>query len=223
MPISGTIAIVPMKPLALAKTRLSGELTPAQRAAISRNMLRRVLQAVVGLGLGKDSPVEDVWVVGGDPDIDRIATKEGAKWLEEEGNDINESLWLAFRRAFDSGKAALFMPGDLPFLKPKDVYGMVGASGRLKNVTLSPARRSGGTNGILVPPDLPQPFHPLLGPNSFKRHLAQAVSLGVSAAIYHSPGLAFDLDTAEDLRAYEFMEPGLLDKLTEGMTGDAGG
>ena len=216
---SRIVAIVPMKPFALAKTRLSNDLTLPQRMALSRNLLRRVLRAIIGpvQGLPEDSTVEEVWVVGTDPDIARVAMDEGATWHEEEGSDINETLWLAFRRAFDSGNAALFLPGDLPFIKPRDILGMVGASGHLRNVTLAPARQRGGTNGILVPSDLPQPFRPLLGPDSFRRHLSQAGSSGVSVAIYYSPGLGFDLDTSEDLRTYEYMEPGFLEKMTEGV------
>ena len=217
MKASGTVVIVPMKPLPQAKTRLSGELTLPQRMAISRNMLRRVLRAIFGTGV--DSPIEDVWVVGGDPEIRRVAQDERATWLEEEGPDINQTLWLAFNRALDSGRAALFLPGDLPFLKPRDVHGIVRASGRLKNVTLAPSRQGGGTNGILVVPGLSQPFRPLLGPDSFKRHLSQAASAGLSVAIYYSPGLAFDLDTYDDLRTYEYMEPGLLEELTQGAHG----
>ena len=205
-----------MKPLALAKSRLADELTTLQRTAMGRNLLRRVLRATRtrGTGLSADIYVENVWVVGGGPDVEAVALEEGALWSEEEGNDVNESLYLAFERVLASEKAALFLPGDLPFLKPKDIYGMVGASRRLKNITLSPARRDGGTNGILVVPDLPQPFRPELGPDSFNRHLAQAAAAGISVSIYHSPGLAFDLDTAEDLRTYEYMEPGLIDELT---------
>ena len=207
-----------MKPLASAKTRLSSGLTPSERVALSRNLLRRVLRAISGFDRGRpvDSLVESTWVVGGDPEIRQVAEEEGATWYEEEGSDINDTLWLAFQRAFYAGKAALFLPADLPFLKTRDVHSMVGASGHLKNITLAPARQGGGTNGILVLPDMPHPFRPLLGPESFKRHLAQATSLGLSVAIYYSPGLAFDLDTFDDLTAYEYMEPGLFRKLTEG-------
>ena len=205
-----------MKPLALAKSRLSDQLSSSQRIALSRNLLRRVLRALHDpvSGLSVDSMVEKVWVVGGDPTICQEAHEGGAEWFEEEGKDINETLLLAFQRAFGMGKAAFFIPGDLPFLKPSDVYGLIGASGHLKNVTLAPARQGGGTNSILVVPGLPQQFKPLLGPDSFRRHLAQAASLGVSVAIYYSPGIGFDLDTYDDLRTYEYMEPGLLDKLT---------
>ena len=214
----GVVAIVPMKPLAMAKSRLSGELTPPLRMALCLNLLRRVLRAIVGPGLGilDDAPVDSLWVVGGDPDICQVAREEGASWYEEEGSNINDTLGAAFQMAHDSGTAALYLPGDLPLLKPQDIYGMVGASGHLTNVILAPSRQGGGTNGILVPAGLPQPFSPLLGSGSFWRHLAQAASLRLPMATYYSQGLAFDVDTYDDLKACEYMEPGLLEKLTQG-------
>lgn len=214
---SEVVAMIPMKPLALGKTRLSGRLTPPQRMALSLGMLRRVLRAFVidGHCTSSATSVADVWVLGGDPEISRLARQWGATWFEEEGSDINETLWLGFRRAFASGKAALYLPGDLPFLNHGDVATMYEASGRLKNIVLAPARQDSGTNGILVPPVLPHSFRPLLGPDSFQRHLSQGESLGFPVAICYTPGLACDLDTAVDLEAYEDMEPGFLAGLTE--------
>ncbi len=206
MTSSKIVAIVPMKSLSAAKSRLSSDLSAQQRGALGLNLLRRVLRAIA------DSPVEEVWVVGGDLDVMRVAQEEGAMWQEEEGNDVNDTLWRAFQLAFQKGMAALYLPGDLPFLKSKDIHGIISASGYLRNITLSPSRRDGGTNSILVTTDTP--FKPLLGPDSFRRHMAQAVSLGLSVAIYYSAGLGFDLDTFEDLRSYEYIEPGLLEKLT---------
>ena len=206
VPASQVVAIVPMKSLATAKSRLSVKLSARQRRALGLNLLRRVLRAV------GDSPVDDVWVVGGDDDVAKVAQEEGAAWLEEEGSDLNETLWWAFNRAFQQGKAAFYLPGDLPFLKPEDVRGMVEASGRLRNVVLSPSRCQGGTNGILVARDML--FKPMLGPDSFRRHLAQTVSLKLPVAIYYSVGLGLDLDTLEDLRSCESLEPGLGGRLT---------
>ena len=217
MKATGTVAIVPMKPFALAKTRLSGALTPPQRMALSRNMLRQVLRAILAPhpGLPEDSRVGTVWVVGGDADVRRVAGEEGAVWFEDDGSDLNDTLERAFHRAFESGRAALFIPGDLPFLGPRDVYDIISASGRMKNITLAPASQDGGTNGILVPPRLHQPFHLMLGHDSFRSHLSQVASLGLPVAIYHSRGVALDLDTNEDLKACECIEPGLLERLTE--------
>ena len=209
-----------MKPLQLGKSRLAENLTDSQRMTLSANLLRRVLNALREPipGLSDASPIESTWVVGGDPAIQKVAEDCGASWYKDEGANINDTLNISFRRASDAGKAAMFLPGDLPFVKPRDIHSIVGASGHLKNVTLAPARQGGGTNGILVVPvpGLSDSFEALLGPNSFKRHLAQASSKSISVAIYYSPGLGFDLDTYDDLRAYEYMEPGLLSKLTEG-------
>ena len=212
---SGTVAIILMKPLAQAKTRLSPGLDPKERMSLTGNLLRRVLRATVWPvpTSPRVSALASVWVVGGDPQVCRIAHEEGATWREEEGSDMNESLSAAFKRAIQAGNGALYLPGDLPFIKPSDVHSMLGASGRLKNVTIAPARTGGGTNGLLVPPGLPTPFRPLFGPGSFARHLAQAASERISIAIYHSPGLGFDLDTPEDLETAEYMEPGLREKL----------
>ncbi|MCE2463202.1 MAG: 2-phospho-L-lactate guanylyltransferase [Dehalococcoidia bacterium] len=218
---TGTVAIVPMKPFALAKTRLSGALTPSQRMALSRNMLRRVLRAILAPhpGLQEDSRVGSVWVVGGDADAREVGSEEGAVWLEDDGSDVNDTVERAYHRGLESFMAALFIPRDLPFLGPRDVYDIIGASSHMKNITLAPASQDGGTNGILVPSGLPQPFHLMLGHNSFRSHLSQAASLGLPVAIYYSRGVALDLDTNEDLKAYERIEPGLLERLTEGEGG----
>jgi 2-phospho-L-lactate guanylyltransferase len=125
---------------------------------------------------------------------------------------LNDTLGKAFERASQQGKSALYVPGDLPFIKASDINSLVAASRRLHNITLVPARRDGGTNGILVPLGLV--FRPELGRRSFTRHLSQAARLGVSVAICYSPGLSFDLDTLDDLEAYQHMEPGLLQRLS---------
>jgi len=206
--VEPVIVVIPMKPLSDAKSRLAAIQESAQRIALVENLLRRVLRVVKG------SSVSDIWVVGRDPRICRLALEHGVTWLEEEGSGLNQTLQWAFRKAFGLGKAALYLPGDLPFLEMGDVHGMVAASGSLKEIVLAPARQGGGTNGILAPQGTP--LRPSLGPGSFKRHLCQARSLGLSAVIYESPGLGYDLDTVDDVEACERVEPGLLAKLTAG-------
>ena len=110
------------------------------------------------------------------------------------------------------GHSALYLPGDLPFLKPSDLHSLLRSSARQRNITLAPARRDGGTNGILVP--LGMVFQPELGPSSFTKHLGQAGKLEISVAICSSPGIGFDLDIYDDLVAYEHMEPDLRNRLT---------
>ena len=214
-----TVGVVPMKPLAQAKSRLSANLDERQREALGGNLLRRVLRALIGPapGLSEHGVLDEVWVVGGDEQVERIASEERAQWHPDEWSGVNETLDGSFERILGSGHAAMFVPGDLPFLKPRDVHGFVAASGHLKNVTLAPSRQGGGTNGILLVPGLSHTFRAQLGADSFNRHLTQASSTGISVAIYYSMGLALDLDTFDDLRAYEYMEPGLIESLTDGM------
>ena len=205
------IAVIPMKPLADSKTRLAPHLTPGQRADLVLGMLRRVLAAVRG------SSIDVFWVVGGDQRVCSVARNFGGIWLNELGRNLNDTLGKAFDQVFERGSSALYLAGDLPFLKPSDLYSLVGASRRNTNITLAPARRDGGTNAILVPHGLP--FLPELGSRSFTKHLSQAAQLEVSVAICYSPGLGFDLDISDDLETFQHMEPDLLQRLVSPPTG----
>ena len=202
---SSVTAIVPMKPLADGKSRLSRYLTPEQRGDLAIGMLRRVIMAIQG------ASIELLWIVGGDERVKHLSRNFGALWLEDLGRNLNDTVEKAFERVFHQDMAALYIAGDLPFLKPGDVHSLLQSSRRQNNISLAPARRDGGTNGILVPKGLP--FRPELGNRSFAKHVAQAAKLEVSVAICYSPGFGFDLDTIDDLEAYEHMEPGLIQRL----------
>lgn len=207
------IPIIPMKPLNEGKTRLARQLTREQRAELISGMLRRVIAAIRG------ASIELFWVIGGDERVMRLTRNFDGLWLEELGRDLNDTVAKAFDRAFKEGHSVLYLPGDLPFIKPSDVHSLLRSSARGNNITLAPARRDGGTNGILVPHGIP--FRPELGQRSFARHLAQAASNEVSVAICYSPGLGYDLDTIDDLESYEHMEPGLLRRLVPRWDGAA--
>lgn len=203
---SGVVTIIPIKPLSGAKSRLHPHLDQAGRERLVINMLQGVIRAAA---------TDEVWVVGADdPAVEGLAKRRGALWRREEGTNVNQSLEIAFRRVWDAGKVPLYLPGDLPFVQRRDLEELMTAASDMKNAVLAPAHRSGGTNAILLP--RPSEFRPLLGPGSFRRHLDQAASLGLDVAIYSSPGLALDLDTWEDVRAYQALEAGLLERLTRG-------
>ena len=204
----GVTAVIPMKPLTDSKTRLAKKLSPQQRGDLAIGMLRRVIMAL------QSASVDNLWVVGGDRRVRNMTRNASGIWLEELGRNLNDTVAKAFDRVFNEGNSAMYLAGDLPFLKASDVHSLLQASRRQNNISLAPARQDGGTNAIFVPAGIP--FRPELGPRSFIKHLSQAARLGVSVAICYSPGMGFDLDTAADLETYESMEPGFLDRLIPG-------
>ncbi len=200
------IPIIPMKPLADCKTRLSRELTAEQRADLVIGMLRRVIMSIKG------ASIDVFWVVGGDWRIRNLTRNFDGLWFEDYGRNLNDTVDKAFDRASQQGYSSLYLPGDLPFLKPSDLTSMVRSAGHGRNIVLAPARRDSGTNGILIPHGTP--FKPELGNRSFTKHLGQAGKLGISVAICYSEGLGYDLDILEDIEFFQQREPGLLDRLT---------
>ncbi len=205
---SSIIPIIPMKPLADCKTRLSRQLTAEERGDLVIGMLRRVIMAIKG------ASIDIFWVVGGDWRIRNLTRNFDGLWVEDFGRNLNDTVDKAFDRASQRGHGALYLPGDLPFLKPSDLTSLLRSSGNGRNIVLAPARRDTGTNGILIPPKLA--FKPELGNRSFTKHLSQAGKLGISVAICYSEGLGFDLDIMEDLEFFQQREPGLLQRLIPG-------
>ncbi len=206
MSSGGVVVIVPMKPLKLVKSRLAERLESHQREAIGLGMFNRVVGAAV------DSSAAAVWVVGGDEAVNQASLQVGAQWWEDDGKDLNDSLTVTFERALRAHFAPAYLPADLPFVSSEDVSGFIDASSVGETVTLSPAHRDGGTNAIVVPPY--SAFRPMLGHDSFDRHRKQAREEGLAVEIFDSTGIGLDLDTPEDLAAFEKIEPDIIKRLT---------
>lgn len=201
----GVVAVIPIKPPSQAKSRLAPFLDEPRRQRLVLNMLRHVIKAAT-------EAVDEVWVLGADSVTEELAKTEGAQWHREEGTNVNESLEIVFKQVWSAGKSPLFLPGDLPYVQGAELRELMAQATGKESAVLAPAKNGGGTNAILLPK--PSEFRMLLGPGSFRRHLAQGDSLGLDIAIHNSPGLAQDLDTWEDVQAYQRIEPGLLERLT---------
>ena len=193
-----------MKPLADCKTRLSRTLTAEERGDLVIGMLRRVLMAIRG------ASVEVFWVVGGDWRIRNLTRNFDGIWMEDLGRNLNDTVDKSFDRASQRGYGAMYLPGDLPFIKPADITNMIRSAGHGRNIVLAPP---GGQRHQRHPHPAQACFKPELGNRSFTKHLGQAGKLGISVAICYSEGLGFDLDITEDLEFFQQREPGLLDGL----------
>src|SRR5215210_4045402 len=99
----GTVAIVPVKALAEAKTRLAAVLAPPERAALTLHTLRSVLAAL-------DLPeIEDRLVVSPDETVLQEARDNGAWGLRQVGGGLNEGLEQARAQAITHGADAILI------------------------------------------------------------------------------------------------------------------
>ena len=199
-----------MKPLAECKTRLSAQLSPDQRATLSLSMFKWVVRTL------NKSNVSRVVVVGGDDTVETEAVRAGAEWIEDDYLELNKAIEFAFGSVWGDGLSAAYIPADLPLLTVSDVNGMIDASEQGRILTMCRAH-DGGTNGIIVPPDLG--FGPLLGSNSYVRHQLLAGELKVGYRNYESDGFYRDIDTIEDLRICMDMSPPCLAEIAEVLKG----
>jgi 2-phospho-L-lactate guanylyltransferase len=73
-------------------------------------------------------------------------------------------------------------------------------------VAIAPDRRGTGTNGLALHPPNAIPFR--FGADSFAAHQEAAHAADLSVAVVQRRGLAFDLDTPDDL--HEWLRSGVL-------------
>jgi FO synthase len=188
-------SLTALKPPGEGKSRLAGALAPEERRVLVAGMLTHVLDT-----LSATSDIERVAVVG----CDQHRLPADVIRLEDAGGGLNEALTLAAHHAAAAGATrVLIVHADLPRLRSEDAAALIEGSRRC-GIALAPDHRGTGTNALCAP--LPLPITLEFGPGSFGRHLKQTAALGLAPAIVRLPGLAFDLDELEDLRAYEDSE-----------------
>jgi 2-phospho-L-lactate guanylyltransferase len=189
--------IVPVKPWAEAKSRLGTALSGSERAALSRTMLARVLDAAQ-----RSKLFGGVVVVSRDAEVLAFAEASGATALAEIEAGLNEALEQARRFVIERGADALLvLPSDLPLVTPQEIGALLAAA-QDKPVAIAPSR-DGGTNALLLqPPALESaPLRFEFGEQSFRRHQAQAEARGLAYTVIRSELLALDVDWPEDLLA----------------------
>jgi 2-phospho-L-lactate/phosphoenolpyruvate guanylyltransferase len=185
-------ALVPVKSLAQAKSRLADHLTLRQRQNLVLDMLHHVLSVLI-----ESECFVRVAVVSPDERVLAHACEWGAYSLREEMVGHNEALRAAAEsKALAETLALLTISADLPLLHRSDIQYMVELSTR-HELVLAPAREDTGTNAILMRPPLVIPY--LFGPRSFQRYRRAARQRNRNTAIYHSIGTALDIDIIDDL------------------------
>jgi 2-phospho-L-lactate/phosphoenolpyruvate guanylyltransferase len=201
--------VLPVRSLRDGKTRLAPALDPAQRAALIEWLLVRTLeQAAQFPGLKRTlvvSPCEEARA---------RASAFGARVLDEHPpGGLNQALRQSQLALSGLGATRMLMVAcDLPLLRAEDLRRLASASS-VDTVALAPDRGQQGTNGVCL--ETRAAFDFSFGPNSFERHLNCVGQLGMRSTIVDTPGLAFDVDTPEDLGELR----GLEQRATEQETG----
>jgi 2-phospho-L-lactate guanylyltransferase len=179
--------LIPLKRLDSAKTRLAEALAPDERAALMHDLLGHVLATV------KEAAVGPVTIVSSEP-----LSLDGAACFDDGGLPWNEALAAAME-AVVTERVAAIIAADLPLVTAEEICKFVAAT-PARGVAIGRAR-DGGTNAVSMRP--PGAYPTCFGmPDSAAVHERTVWLAGGSVFTLDLPGLAFDLDTPEDLAAW---------------------
>ena len=191
-------AVIPIKPLRLAKSRLAPLLSPQQRQSLAEAMLRHVLKVVQAA-----SQITGTLVISRDNHALTIAREYGAKTIQESGApELNVALMRATSLVASwRSEAMLILPADLPLISANDITGIVDLGLQApQSVVISTDRDKNGTNALFVRP--PGLIDYAYGEGSFRRHAVLARDAGAEVNVYESDRMWQDIDYPEDIENY---------------------
>lgn len=168
-------AVVPVKRLGAAKSRLAPALDAAARQALQAAMLRDVLEA-----LGQVPELAGIVVVSIDGQAGRIARACGAAVLNDPARDsgMNAAVAAGLHEAAGRGAGMVaVIPADMPALVPAEVSQGIAATRARGAVHVVPDWHAEGTNALF----LPGPWPP------FMAAPAAATASGVTGAAAFAP------------------------------------
>ena len=197
--LSRIVALVPVRSLTGAKSRLGEPLDAEERADLVLALLRRVVAAARA-----STRLADVVVVSRDMDLLMAAGELGAAIVLQGGDGLNEGLTETVEGVLrDGATAMLVLPADLPRVTARTIDDLIEAAEPAARraperplVALVTDRHATGTNALLISP--PDAIEFRFGDGSRAAHRAEAERAGATYLEVEGP-LAFDLDTPEDL------------------------
>ncbi len=186
-------AILPLKDLVDAKTRLAGVLRPAERRALAQAMVEDVLSVV------SDHPrLESLVLLSDDPSAAMLAERFGVRHRSERSfgvRGLNPLLEACRQSLADTGRL-LVLHGDIPLLSAADLDEVFAASHAGTGV-IGSDRHGSGTNLLSLPGNSGAPF--CFGADSCQRHRDSLRRAGLEPVVLQRPGLGLDVDLPDDL------------------------
>ncbi len=197
-------AIIPVKPLNRAKSRLAGVLEPDQRRFLAETMLRHVLETVHAV-----PQIIGTLVISRDTKVLAIAREYEARTVQESGApELNTALLRATQVVMSWGcNATLVLPADLPLLAPEDITNILNRGRNVMSVVIATDQSEDGTNALFMRPPGLIPY--AFGPGSYGRHVQLAQEANADVSIYWSDRLSLDIDLPADLDNYNHLVRGL--------------
>jgi 2-phospho-L-lactate guanylyltransferase len=210
--MNGLWALVPVKQLAEAKTRLAGALDATRRRELVLAMAHDVLAALVDA-----KAFSRVVIVSDIPDIERLIAVDGVSAFDPDPiRGLNEELACSADWAYRQGaNHVLIVHADLPTLSAKAVRAFLDPRLNAGSLRIAASKEGTGTNMLLSSLPLPVPLQ--FGKGSLSRFEAAATRHGVALEIRRDPLLAADIDELADLR--ELAQAALSDDLRDKATG----
>ncbi|MER6161896.1 2-phospho-L-lactate guanylyltransferase [Streptomyces sp. NPDC001868] len=189
--------VVPLKPLARAKSRLSDTATDAVRPGLALAFAQDTVAAALAA-----TAVRDVVVVTDDPLAARELAALGARTVPEDPRaDARDGLNAALRhgtavaRDIRPQSPVAALNADLPALRPVELTRVLNAAEEFPRSFLPDAAGTGTTLLAAIPG---HDLSPVFGPDSRLRHRRSgAVELSPAAV----DSVRQDVDTGDDLRA----------------------
>jgi 2-phospho-L-lactate guanylyltransferase len=179
------LAIVPVKGLDTAKTRLAPLLTPVERARLVAQMLERVLAACA-----QASAIRRTLLVTPDPGLAR----DGVDLLVDRGTGHADAIALAL--ADPRARAGvLVVMADCPLATAESLDDLAAAARPFALVRA----RDGGVNALALRPL--DGFRPPFGVTAEKT-IAGARAAGIEPTVVEDDRLALDLDRPEDYELF---------------------
>jgi 2-phospho-L-lactate/phosphoenolpyruvate guanylyltransferase len=200
-PSRSTAVIIPVKG-ENPKGRLSPLLDPAQRRQLQVAMLEDTLQTII-----KARMIGQTFVVSSDPQTLQFVRRFGARSISEREDAGVTAAVLRGLEATSPYARRLVVPADLPLLALEDLKAAPMLAREGAQVVLSPSETFDGTNLLLLTRGVDLPLH--YDDDSFRKHFAEAVGLGLRVAVYYSKSVGFDVDRPRDLhRFFKFQRRG---------------
>jgi 2-phospho-L-lactate guanylyltransferase len=190
-------AIVPVKPLAHGKSRLSSVLNSDERMSLNIRLLKKTLQTISHV-----PEIEKTLIVTNDPKVVEITKSFRFDVCVEENV-------CGMNRALDRGigilrknqvQSAIILPSDLPFVTAREIQVIIKMGVESNAMVIAPDRKKIGTNAIF--------YHSLervefeFGPMSYEKHVKRAKENGVTVCVFESDTFGLDIDLPEDLQLY---------------------